>query len=278
MLGEVAGVDADAREGHPGGPRRGDRVGHAALDVVGVDEEHREPGILAEEGLERGPLAGGPEGENVVVGHGPGGGDTEAAARDRGRRPRRAGDVRRPRHPQGRVGPVEAAQREVPHRPAGGGVDDPRRLARDQGLVVDDREQRGLDERRLDPPRGDPEKRDLGADHRPLGDRLDPPGEPQPGEVVDEVALIDPLPGQPLEVGGLEAEALEVGERLLEPGGDQVAAPRGEAADEELEAHLAVEPAVEERLGHGELVLVAVQPVPGVGEGQRPRVGHSDPP
>ena len=83
-------------------------------------------------------------------------------------------------------GAVKPSQREVPHRAAGRGVDDARRLAGDERLVVDDGQQRGLDQGRGNPRRAELKQRGQWADRRSLGDGVDVAAETQVAQMVEE--------------------------------------------------------------------------------------------
>jgi hypothetical protein len=76
--------------------------------------------------------------------------------------------------------------------PPRGGVNDTRRLAGDERLVIDQRQQRRLHQRRLDARRGDAQQRHAGTDDGPLGDGVDVTAEAQPSQVIDEQPAIRP--------------------------------------------------------------------------------------
>ena len=81
-----------------------------------------------------------------------------------------------------------------------------------------------------------------------------------------------PAAPEPVELLRREAQGLEVVEHLLEAGRDEVVAPLGELAHEELEDRRGLHAPGEVRLEHGELVEVGEQHA---GGGRR--IGHANP-
>ena len=150
---------------------RGDRPAHALERVVGVDEQRRAGGPRAQPVGEDVELAGRPARHDLGVRHRPRGRDAEVAGGGGRRRPGEAGEVGRPGRAVAGAEAVEAAQREVPHRPARRGAHDLRRVRRDADGVVHRRQQRRLDERRLQARRREAQQRRRGRHDRPLADR-----------------------------------------------------------------------------------------------------------
>jgi hypothetical protein len=81
-------------------------------------------------------------------------------------------------------------------------------------------------------------------------------GEAECREVIDEIAAEAFRALQPVNLMRRETQRLEIGERIVEAGGEKKAAPFRQPPDEELEHGLLVLAAVQVGLDHVELVEV----------------------
>jgi len=209
--GEVAGVEPDPRQPVAVAgqllPHR-DGVAHPFQRVVGVHEEHRVG--------RHGPRVG-PEGVQLSVEeHHPAVGvgalhrDAVQLRREDVGGPGHASDVGGAGGGERAVEPLGAAQPEVHHRRASRGGHDAGRLGGDEGLEVDDGEQRRLEQHAGDDGPPDPEQGFVREDHRPLGDGVHVHVEPLGREPVEEGGLEERLPVR-AQLGG-HGELVEVGE------------------------------------------------------------------
>ncbi|HEV2785521.1 MAG TPA: hypothetical protein VGV67_03975 [Solirubrobacteraceae bacterium] len=234
-LGMVAGVDPDRAQPGAGEALGRDRLAQPVDRIVGVDEQRRPRGPRPQLVAEDVQLARTSAGHDLRVGHRPGDGDAEVARRSGGGRSGEAREVRGARGGVPRAEAVEAAHREVPHRAVTGGAHDRGGVRRDAGGVVDRRQQRRLDERRLQALCGDPQQRRAAGHDRPLARRPDRAAEAQVAQAPEHrlVERRGVLRGEPAQVGLGEAHRLEERERLLHPGDGHPRAP----ARGELERH-----------------------------------------
>ena len=251
---EVAGVDAY-------GAQLRTRDLHTDPDGLGDVERVDQQGGADTERLhlrrERVPLGIVHQGERVRAGAGCR--DAVGAARLEVRRGGEPDDVggtrRRDRRPL-----LGAARSHLDARPAGGSTDHPRPGRRDRRVVVEDRQQQGLEDDRLGERALDDEDRRRREVH--LAIRVAPDvtaeavlREPVAGGVVDDLVL-----AQPGDLVCAEAEALQRIERSAGAGHDAVATPRWKASGEHLEHRTAPGRAVgERRLQHRQLVVVREQ-------------------
>ena len=261
---EVAGVDPDRLQ-----PRAGQRAGRRSPSrtpserVVRVDEQRRAAGPRAQLVAEDVELAGAPARHDLGVGHRAGRRDAEIA---RGGRRGGAGEAREVRGARGAVRgaeAVEAAHREVPDRAARGGAHDLRRVRRDADGVVHRRQQRRLDERRLQARRGQAQQRRDGRHDRALAHRPDAAARSAGRAGASSTGVVERhrvLLGEPAQVGLGEAHALEEGERLVDAGDGQ----RAVAARRQLERDEVVRRPLVEVVGrHRQAVQVGEERVAG---------------
>jgi hypothetical protein len=84
-------------------------------------------------------------------------------------------------------------------------------------------------------------------------------GEAEIAEVFEKVVVKSPGALEPIDVGGREAKILKKIERLMQSGGEQEAAPRRQAADEEFE-HCRIGVAmIQISLDHVDLIKIGQQ-------------------
>ena len=269
QLEQVARVEPHPTKRNPGVSRSGDRVANALERVVRVYEDHRalrevlhERCVCVALVLERHHVRVGHRSDRAqAVAHR--GGDVRRAAASRDRRG--AGDLHR------RVDAVVASRREVDHGVAGAGLapasreHDASGLGRDHGLEVDLVEQQGLEDLGLDPRPGDAEQRLVREAHRPLGDRVDVAGEPEPRQVGEEL-LVEAERAEIVELNLAEAKRTHEPQRGAEPRREQPRPVDREPAREELEDRRLVHAALVVARRHRELVLIGQQAGLGGGE------------
>ncbi len=282
QVGEVAGVEADAGEVVAVGAQRAahlDRVAHAVEGVVGVDQEDAVVGHRAGVGLERGALAVVEHHPRVRVGALDG--DAVELAGQHVRGGRAAADVRGARRRQPAVEALGAAQAELEHRLSPGGVADPGRLAGDQGLEVDDGQQRGLDQLGLQDRALHAQQGLVREDHGALGHGVDPTRKAHRAQVREEGRLEQRLAvaagdrRQVRQVGGVEAQPLEELDRRLDATRDRVRAAERVAPEGQVEDRLALGLAgLPVAVGHGQLVQVREQRQRRAVEFSEPAGGH----
>ncbi len=252
--GEVAGVDphgAQLGAGHLDGGA------HGLPQVVGVDQQGGAPAHRVDLRPEGVPLAVVDEGEGVR--RGPGGRDAVGEAGLQVGGGGEAGHVGGAGGGDG--GPlVRAPGAHLDHRASAGRGGHPGRGGGDRRIVVEDREDHRLQDHPLGEAALDGEQWGAGEVDLALGVAVDVAGEPVVGEEAQGLLVDDPLVGEPVELGGGEAEALH---RVQDPAGagDHAVAPaRGQPAGEHLEDGAAVcRPAAQGGLEHGELVAVGEQ-------------------
>ena len=121
---------------------------------------------------------------------------------------------------------------------AAGGVHNPRRLAGDRRLEVDEGKRRCLDELRFADRRRHSQQRLIGKDGSALGNAPDIARESQATQVFEEPrrhAAQSGLVAEALHFLVVELESFEEFDRRFEAGGNQERAPRGKTPDEQLE-------------------------------------------
>ena len=258
-IGDVAGVDADARRTEPSRddfPVEGfDGVRHTGLqDVEGVDEQRAALRIflcVGKEGVELGV-----EHLDPAVGHGAEGRDAVVSAVERTGRTDRAADVRGTRAVDGRHGAVRTAGAELHDRSAVRRADDTVRLGGDEALMVEEHQHGRLDELRLDDRTADVDDRLVREDRCAFRNGPDVAGELKGPEIVEEVVR---------KAAGLEVvevllgkvQAVQVVHHLLEAGRDDVAAVVRHMAVEQVEvADGILQPVMEIATTHGQLIEV----------------------
>src|SRR5690606_215689 len=126
----------------------------------------------------------------------------------------------------------------------------------EQRLEMEDVDEPRLDELRLGNRRDHPEQGLVRKNERSLGHGVHVSGEAQRAQVLDVRGLERHRARQVLELPFIEAQRLEVVERLREPCRDQERAPRGQPPNEELERGRRVHPPREVRAEHRQLVQI----------------------
>ncbi len=163
-------------------------------------------------------------------------------------------------HGHGGVDALGAAEGEVHQLRAARGQAAAGRLGGHRGLEGDLVEQGGLDQLRLGDRRGRLQQR-LAREHHPaFRDRPDVPGEPQPPERLDGRPVKAEGVGQPGQLALVEAETLQEGQAVLQPGADQEPAVRRQLAHEQAEGRRPAHPPAQVAGGHVQLVQVGDQP------------------
>ena len=81
-------------------------------------------------------------------------------------------------------------------------------------------------------------------------------GEAEGGKIIEQVVAEASGAFEPVDVGGGELQRLEIIERVVEPGGEQEAAPRRQPPHEEFEHRLLVLAAIQIGLDHVEFVEI----------------------
>ena len=232
-------------------------VGHARLqDVVGV---HQEGGVV---GVELAVVAEG--GELIVehlhpgVGHGAGGGHTVQLVGDGAGGVVHATDVGGAGTQDGGVCALGAAGTELGDHASLGGAGEAGGLGGDEGFVVDDHEDVGLDELGLNGGGADDHEGLAGEDIGALGDGPDIPREAEGAEVVQESLVKEVLTTQVGDIVLVKVEVLDVLHDLLKACHHGVSAAVGVLAVEHVEVHdLIGQTRLEVAVGHGQLVEVA---------------------
>ena len=161
--------------------------------------------------------------------------NAEPLAGEHRRRAGKAYEVTRARRQQAGLGAVRAPHAEIDQEFAGRGQHHARGFRRDQRLEMQDIDQPRLDELRLRQRRGHAQDRLVGEEHAALGDGVHVAGETQRGEIIDEVFAESAGAFQPGDFTVGETQGLKVIKRLLQPGGDEEAAPGRQVADEKFE-------------------------------------------
>ena len=264
-IGKVAAVQPDA---HGLVPFRFEavedlyRIGDAAFQsVVGVHEKEAVVGIDLRIRLERFELGG--EGHHPAMGMGARHCDAEHFAREHVGCRTAPADVRGARAVGTRVGTLRAAQPELQDLGVRAGGE-PCRRGRDEGLMIDDGEERRLDDLRLEDGRGHREDGLGGEDDRPLGHGGEIPREAEGLQPFQEILGEDAERPQISDVLLLEAQVAKVLHRLFEPRrhgvGIAAAAAVKEVEHRPLFAHALLEIAVRHRelieVGeHGEIAF-----------------------
>ena len=136
-------------------------------------------------------------------------------------------------------------------------ADDAVCLRRDQGLVVDLREQRRLDELGVEQGRGHAEDRLVGVHDRALGQRGDVPAKTEAREIVEKIVRKKAQRMEIIDVGGVKVHVLNVLDDLLESRKDGKAAVVRVPAIKSVENDAVVRAAAEiVAVGHRHLVKV----------------------
>ena len=144
-------------------------------------------------------------------------------------------DIARPRGHERRIRAVRAPQTEIDQELVGSGEDHTGGFCRDQGLVMKDVDEAGLDQLRLRQRRRHPKNRLIGKENGAFGHCVDIAAEPQSGEVIEKLLAKTRAACQLLDLLRREPQVLQEFESRLEPGRHQESAPRWQLADEELE-------------------------------------------
>ena len=105
----------------------------------------------------------------------------------------------------------------------------------------------------------DAQDRLVGKEHRPFRHGVDVAGEPQAGEIIDQVFAEAAAAREPLELLGRKAQLGEKIQHLLEAGRDQKAALARELAHEELEDRGFCLATIQVGLHHVELIEIGQQ-------------------
>src|SRR4051794_25371007 len=74
--------------------------------------------------------------------------------------------------------------------------------------------------------------------HAAFRDRVYVAGEAETGKVVEQIVGKAPAALEPVDLFGRKAQRFEIVERILEPGGEQKATPRGQPAHKKLKNRL----------------------------------------
>ena len=238
-----------------------DRMGHAVERVEGVDQEDAVARARRRVLFERFHLAR--EGHHPAVRVRALHRDSEHPAGENVGGGAAAADVGGPARGEGAVDALGAAQAELHHRIALGRDTDAGRLGRDQGLEVDDVEQRRLDELGGDDRSAHAHQGRRGKHDPSLVHRVDVALELEVAQVVEEALVEEKAPvrsGEGSQVVEVFLHEVEVLQELLGPGqaaGHGEAAAEGVVAEVEMEDRLlAVRARLPVRVGHGQLIQV----------------------
>ena len=242
-------------------PRRCELAGHPyrparPLDgVVGIDQERRSVGVGAGVGLEGVGFV--LEALHIGVGHRPGDRDPEPLPCEDVTGRVEAGEVARPSGLQPGLAPVRPPEAELDQPSPLRSLDAPRGLRGDQRLDVHAVDDERLDELSLDERRGHLEHRLGREEDRPLGHRAYVSAEPEPPQPLQERRTKQSRRLEERKLVFAEPKPLEIVERVLDPGRDEVAPPVREAAAVELKRRLPLgHPLREIALAHRQLVEV----------------------
>ena len=174
-----------------------------------------------------------------------------------------AADPGRPAHRQPAVDALGTAEPELEHRVAVRGIDDARRLGRDERLEADDREQHRLGQLGLEQRAADPDERLVREHDRPFRDGVDVAREAEGLQAVEEggleqrAAVGGPQRRQVGQVLRRVAQRVEDLDGVGQPGGDRVAALERASAEGQVEDRLTVgDPGLDVAGGHRQLVEV----------------------
>ncbi len=240
---------------HPhGGP-------HALDGVVGIDQKNAVVGHRLGIGVEGFLLR--LKRHHPAVGMGALDRDAVAHAGEDIRSGGASANVSGPGGRHGAVDALSAAQAEFENRFRRGGVANSCRLGRDQGLEIDDIEQRRFQDLALDDGAGHPYQRFVGENQRAFGDGVDIAGEAQVAEIIDEAEIEEGLSivaGQGGQVGQfvfVEVKILEIIDDIGQSAGNAETAVEGILPEEEMEDRLAfVDLVFPIAVGHCQLVKV----------------------
>ena len=264
QVGKVAGVQADADV--IGGktlllhPLEGlNGIRHALLQgVIGVDEERAGGGIELCVGLEGLKLA--VKAHDPAVGMGAHYRDIKQLAAEHVGGAGAAADDGRSCAVGSGIRSLGAAQAELHNRCALGRMDDAGGLCRDQTLVVDDAQDRGLHELCLHDGRHDFDEGLPREDQRPFRNAVHIPVELEVREVVQKVLIEDLQAPQVLDVLRGEVQLVQVFHQLLHAAHDGVAAPEGVVAEKRVKDDgLVLILVLEIALHHGQLIEIREQ-------------------
>ena len=182
--------------------------------------------------------------------------NVEQLARQHIRRTHTASDHRSPRAVGACVRSLRPAKAELHHRAALGRVTYTRRLCGDQGLMVDDIEDRGLHQLRFHDRSDDLEKRFLRENHSSFRDRPDIARETEVQKVFQKVLVKCPRGAQIINIILVEAKSLHVVDHLVKAGTDRVAAAVRIGTVEGIKHDLWISSCLEITLHHGQLIEV----------------------
>ncbi len=250
---DVAGIEPDATRL----AAERDDFFDGGADVVGVHEKRRLLGKNIEEVAEGLSF--------ISVGHDPGvslgavDGDAEAVARKSVGSAGAAANERGTGGEDAGFDAVSAARAEFHDGAAGCGRSDARGLAGDERLEVEGGKEAGLDKLGFGDRRSNAEKRLVGKEDGAFGESEGVSGEAEVGQVIEELRANMAEKREAAEISdffGGEADILEEVESLFETRGDEVVAPRWQAAHEELEAGASLEAVLHVARRHSELVQV----------------------
>ena len=123
-------------------------------------------------------------------------------------------------------------------------------------LEMQDVDQPRFDQLRLRQRRGDADQRLIGKADGAFRDRMHIAGEPEVGEIVDEIVAKASGALEPVDFRRREAQRLQIIERILEPCRQQETAPRRQPPHEEFEHGLLVLATIQIGLDHVEFVEI----------------------
>ena len=234
---------------------RDDRA-HAVERVERVDEQ-RGLGVRGDEVAERRVVLA--VGLHVAVRHRAGHGDAVARAGRHVRRRRHAGEVERAGGREPRVGAVGASPPEVGDRTPGRRADDARALRGDERLEVHLVDEVRLHHLRLRHRGLDDQQRLVAEGRRPLRHRPHIAREPQLAEPVEEARWEAHPAASAASASAPNSRRSRYASAAVEAARQQVVAPRGERACEQLERGGRSHVVLPVRLEHRELVEVGEQ-------------------
>ena len=130
---------------------------------------------------------------------------------------------------------VGTAKPEVGDLPAGGRIDQARRLRRDQRRDADGPQQPRFQQQRLAEGRGHSQQGLVGEGDGSLGHGQDLAGEPEAAQLVEERRVVGFDPGQVGEVLLRVSEVADEGQRRLQPRGQEIRSPERRRTGVEVE-------------------------------------------
>ncbi len=169
-------------------------------------------------------------------------------------------DHGRPRSPDRRVELLRAPGSELHDHIILDDLLDAARLRRDERLVVDDVQERRLDELRLDERRLDPDERLVSEHDFPLHHRIDVTGKPELRQIRQEVFPVTELIPQIADIALCKPEFPQISERPLQPRKNGIAVPERQLAEIKIKDRLPLMDAVRPiRLRHVDLIQVGME-------------------